>query len=100
MSKTFPVYKGLQKPLIYKGFQGKFIYWGVGILLSALVCGSILMALINMYFGVIVMTLILVGGFAYLASHQKKGLHSKNRLPGIFIHSPKIISLYGKKARI
>ena len=100
MGKGFQVYKGLQKPLIYKGFQGKFIYYGIAVLLSALVVGAVLIAAVNMYLGVTVMTLILACGFFYLASKQKKGLHAKNRLSGIFIHSPKITSFHGKKTGV
>lgn len=87
--KRYQVYKGLQKPLSYKGFKGKFIYWGIATLLFSLVIGAILMATINMYFGAGVIVLLIFAGFSSLASKQKQGLHSKNRLPGVFIHAAK-----------
>jgi len=68
MARSFPVYKGLQKPMVYKGFKGKFIYWGVGLLLAALVIGALTMAIINMYLGAVVMTGIIIGGFNHILS--------------------------------
>jgi hypothetical protein len=70
--------------MVYKGFKGKFIYWGVGLLLSALVIGALTMAMINMYLGAMVMIGIIVLGFFYIGARQKKGLHDKSFLRGIF----------------
>lgn len=84
MPKSFPVYKGLQKPMVYKGLKGKFIYWGVGLLLSALVIGALTMAMINMYLGAVVVAGIMVAGFFYIGARQKKGLHDKTISRGIF----------------
>ena len=102
MAKKFAVYKGLQKPLVFKGFQGKFIYWGVGILLGGLVLGAITMALVNMWLGALVLAGSITGGLLYLAGKQKKGLHSKTRSREILIHSSNLknISLYGRKNRV
>jgi hypothetical protein len=86
MAKRFAVYKGLQKPLVFKGFQGKFIYWGVGILLGGLVLGAIIMSFINMWLGAVVLAGSIAGGLMYLAGKQKKGLHSKTRSCDILIH--------------
>jgi hypothetical protein len=86
MARRFAVYKGLQKPLIFKGFKGKFIYWGVGSLLLGLVCGSVTMAVINMYFGALVLIGIIAGGLFYTFTKQKSGLHEKSRARGIYIH--------------
>lgn len=84
MSRSFPVYKGLQKPMVYKGFKGKFIYWAVGLLLSALVIGALTMAIINMYLGAAVMAGIIISGFFYIGARQKKGLHDKAFSMGVF----------------
>ncbi len=70
--------------MVYKGFKGKFIYWGVGLLLSALVIGALTMAIINMYLGAMVMIGIIVLGFFYIGARQKKGLHDKSFSRGIF----------------
>lgn len=102
MAKKFQVYKGLQKPLTFKGFQGKFIYWGVGILLGGLVLGAITMALVNMWLGAIVLAGSITGGLLYLAGKQKKGLHTKSRSREILIHPAhlKNIKFYGRQNRI
>jgi hypothetical protein len=99
MAKRFAVYKGLQKPLIFKGFKGKFIYWGLGSVLAGLVLGALTMSLINMYLGAIVLIGSMVGGLLYTAGTQKKGLHNKSRSRGIYIHQVNLkkINLYGRK---
>jgi hypothetical protein len=93
MAKRFSVYKGLQKPLVFRGFKGKFIYWGLGSLLAGLVLGAISMALINMYFGATVLISTVVGGLFYTAGKQKGGLHTKTRATGIYVHQPNLKKL-------
>ena len=102
MAKRFAVYKGLQRPLIFKGFKGKFIYWGVGSLLLGLVAGTITMALVNMYIGAVVLAGIIIGGLFYTAGRQKGGLHDKPKPGGIYVHpvNLKILQVYGKQKRI
>ena len=87
MAKRFPIYKGLQKPLVFRGFKGKFIYWGVGSLLGGLVLGALTMSLVNMGLGAIVLIGSVVGGLLYIAGKQKKGLHEKSRASGIYVHA-------------
>jgi len=97
MAKRFAVYKGLQKPLIFKGFKGKFIYWGISSLLAGLVLGALTMSLINMWLGAFVLVGCIVGGLFYTAAKQKGGLHSKKRFKGIYILSQ---PYHGYKKRI
>ncbi|RYZ37861.1 MAG: plasmid transfer protein [Sphingobacteriales bacterium] len=94
MAKRYAVYKGLQKPLIFKGFKGKFIYWGIGSLLAGLVCGALTMSLVNMWLGAVVLAGIIAGGLFYTAGKQKGGLYDKNRFAGICILKH---SYYGRK---
>lgn len=102
MANKYNVYKGLQKPLVYKGFKGKFIFWGLGFLSLGLVLGAISMAVISKWFGAIVLVGSIVGGLFYTAGEQKKGLHKKNRHIGIYVHrsSLKRLNSYDKKERI
>ena len=95
MIRKFAVYKGLQKPLIFKGFKGKFIYWGLASLLSGLVLGALTMSLINMWLGALVLVGCIVGGLLYTAGKQKGGLHDKSRLTNIYI-----LNYYGRKNSI
>lgn len=87
MARKFKVYKGLQRPLIYKSFKGKYIYWGLGAVLGGLVLGALTMSLIGMWVGAIVLAGTITGGLLYVAAKQKKGLHRKTRASGIYIHS-------------
>jgi hypothetical protein len=92
MIRSYPVYKGLQRPLIYKGFKGKFIYWGLASLLTGLVLGALTMSLVNMWLGALVLIGTIVGGLLLTASKQKGGLHAKSRTSNIFI-----LNRYGRK---
>lgn len=78
------IYKGLQKPLIYRGFQGKFIAWGVTCLVLGLVTGGAVGAMVNIFIGGVMMVGVIVGGLFYTSIQQKKGLHNKNNQKGIF----------------
>jgi hypothetical protein len=85
--KRYAVYKGLQKPLIFKGFKGKFIYWGVGCLLAGLVFGALTMVLVSGWLGALVLIGFIVGGLFYIAGRQKKGLHVKTLTRAIQVHT-------------
>jgi hypothetical protein len=86
MARKYPICKGLQKPLQFRGFKGKYIYWGLGSLLAGLVLGALTMSLINMWLGAIVLVGSVVGGLVYIAARQKKGLHSKSSSLSVFVH--------------
>jgi len=98
MAKKFAVYKGLQKPLVFKGFQGKFIYRGVGTLLGGLVLGALTMSLLNMWLGALVLAGSITGGLLYLAGQQKKGLHNKSRSRDILIHPSNLKKIHAKNS--
>lgn len=85
MARKYAVYKGLQKPLVFKGFKGKFIYWGLASLLAGLVFGALTMSLVNMWLGALVLVGSIVGGLFYTAGKQKGGLHAKCRNKNIYI---------------
>jgi len=94
--RTYPVYKGLQKPLVYRGFKGKFIAYGICSLGLGLVLGGLSGALINMYFGGIVTVVSIALGLYYTFSKQKSGLHDKTRSKKILIHRIYLRRGYGK----
>ena len=85
MKREFNVFKGLQRPLIYKGFKGKFIFWGLGSLLGGLVIGAIISSVVSSFLGIVLGVGMVVGGLYYTAQHQKKGLHSKKRDNRIYV---------------
>jgi len=86
MARRFAVYKGLQKPLVFKGFKGKFIYWGVGCLLAGLVFGALTMVFVGGWLGALVLVGTIAGGLFYIAGKQKNGLNEKTRIHAIQIH--------------
>ncbi|QPH40535.1 DUF4133 domain-containing protein [Pedobacter endophyticus] len=94
--KMYPVYKGLQKPLVYRGFKGKFIAYGISSLGLGLVLGGLTGALVNMYIGGFVTIVSIAGGLFYTHFKQSSGLHDKNRSRGIFIHGIYLRRGYGK----
>ena len=86
------VFKGLQRPLEFLGFQGRYIVWaactvGVGILafIIAYVALGFIVALA-------VLTAIFAVGGVSIFLKQRKGLHSKSEEKGIYIfaHSRRI----------
>ncbi len=102
MTRRFAVYKGLQKPLIFKGFKGKFIYWGVGCLLAGLVFGALTMTIVNMWLGALVLVGAIAGGLFYITGKQKNGLNEKTHSHAVHIHPPnfKKLIFYARKTSI
>lgn len=84
MAKQFPIYKGLQKPLIYRGFQGKFIGWGFASLVIGVVLGGLIGSLTSMVLGGVITISVVVSCLFITSQQQKKGLHSKTRYNGVF----------------
>ncbi len=90
--ERYPIYKGLQKPLIYRGFKGKFIYWGIGSLIGGLAIGGLIGALSNLLLGGFATLALMGAGLAYTFMKQGSGLHDKTRHRGVFIH-PILLSI-------
>ena len=86
MARLYKVYKGLQRPLVYRGFKGKYIYYGIGALVAGLLLGGLAMSLINIWLGLFVLIACIAGGLVLTAAKQKAGLHRKTRSKGVFIH--------------
>ena len=94
MMTKYSIYKGLQRPLVYRGFKGKFIGWGIGFLILGLVGGGLTGALTNMYTGGIITILTIAGGLTFTFYRQKDGLHDKTRNKGISIHPIRLKKKY------
>lgn len=93
--QQYSIYKGLQRPLVYKGFKGKFIAWGIASLAIGLVSGGLIGALTSMYLGGLITIVCTAGGLTFTFMKQKKGLHDKTRSRGIFIHAVRLKKNYG-----
>ena len=96
MLRKFSIYKGLQKPLVYRGFKGKFIAWGIGSLIIGLVAGGLIGALTSMYLGGLITIISIASGLGYTLHKQKTGLHSKTKNKGIFIHAVNLKKNYAE----
>lgn len=78
---TYQVYRGLQKPLVFKSFKGRYIYWGLGSILSALLTAMLVSSLVNILTGIICMIFILGIGLGITAWFQQRG--TKTNYKGI-----------------
>lgn len=88
--KSYPVYKGLQKPLVYKGFKGRYMYWAIGSVVGGVVLGGLTSVLINLYVAVIVMAAVFAGGIWITSQKQKDGLHDKTKANGVYVFKPNL----------
>jgi hypothetical protein len=86
--KVFNVYKGLQRPLIFKSLKGKFIYWGMGCMLTAFIAAVVLSVLVNPLAAIVGLVVIALGGMLVIHQKQKNGLHSKTKSAGTYIVKP------------
>ena len=88
----YPVFKGLQRPLEFLGFQGRYIYWAAGTAGGATIGFIISYVAVSFVVALVVATVILAFGGVMTFLKQRKGLHSKNEEKGIFIfaHSRRI----------
>lgn len=84
----FNSYKGLQKPLVFKMFKGRFIYVALGVLVGAMLMAMIVSIIWSLVVGLITFLVGGLGGLAVALMNQKKnGLYRKNKNQGVFIIS-------------
>lgn len=80
--RTFSVYKGLQKPLIFRGFKGRYIIWGLGSVVLGVISAGVIGLVFNLIAGFSALVVISVGGIFYTSTKQKGGLYDKKRSNG------------------
>ena len=83
----FPVFKGLQKPLEFMGFQGRYIYWAAGTAGGAIVGFIIAYCLLGFVVGLVVIVFAISTGVALIFLKQRKGLHTKKSDQGVYIYA-------------
>ena len=84
---SYPMFKGLQKPLEFMGIQGRYITWaacGVG---GAILGFIIVYCIFGFVAGLIVLAVSLCTGAGLIFFKQKKGLHTKKEDHGVFIYA-------------
>ena len=87
-TEEFAIYKGLQRPLVFKFFKGKFIYYGAAVVVAGIITAGLVTAIISSIAGLVVLFGTTVPGLIYVINKQKEGLHDKKREKAIFIHRP------------
>lgn len=82
---SYPVFKGLQKPLECFGFKGRYIYWMGGAVGGGLIGFMLFYILLGFLAGVAALGAI--GGTLTVLTlvRQKSGLHTKHVRRGVFI---------------
>ncbi len=86
-TEGFPTYKGLQKPLVFKSLKGRYIYWGLGIMVGSLFLCITLVLVFNFLVGGFSLIVTLFGGLSLIAKRQKKGLYKKKTHKGVYVVS-------------
>ena len=83
----YPLFKGLQKPLEFMGFQGRYIYWAAGTAGGAIVGFIIAYCLLGFVVGLVVLVFAISTGAALIFLKQRKGLHTKKSDQGVYIYA-------------
>lgn len=84
---SYPVFKGLQKPLEFLGLQGRYIYWAAAAAGSAIVGFIIGYCLFGIVAGLIILVVSTGIGAALIMVKQRKGLHTKKTDKGVFVYA-------------
>jgi len=85
---TYKVYRGLQKPLVFKSFRGQYIYWGLGSILLGLLTAMLISSLVNIFNGILCMSIILGAGLGLTAFFQQRGTKSKYHGTALIPNNP------------
>lgn len=88
VKKQFNVYKGLQRPLVFKMFKGRFIYWGLGSLVGGIVAGIAVGAILSSLAGLVAMLAVSFPLLLFTIQKQKNGLYDKRSDKAVFIIAP------------
>ena len=66
-------------PLVLKGFKGRYIYWGLALMLSAFIFSTIVTVTMGIVLGVLFMIVYFGSGLYVLSNKQKQGMYSKTK---------------------
>lgn len=84
---SYPMLKGLQKPLEFMGIQGRYITWAACAVGGAILGFIIVYCIIGFVAALVVLAVSLSTGAILIFLKQKKGLHTKKEDHGVFIYS-------------
>ena len=80
---SYPVFKGLQKPLEFMGIRGRFIYYAAGTFLFGFIGFLVFNIILGFFAGLIALVVIAGTGIISIFIKQKLGLHAKKLYKGI-----------------
>ena len=84
---SYPLFRGLQRPLEFMGIQGRYIYWAAATAGAAILGFIIGYCILGFLTGLIILVASLGVGAALVMVKQRRGLHSKKSDKGVFIYS-------------
>lgn len=84
---SYPVFKGLQKPLEFMGIRGRFLTYAAAAIGASFVGYIIFSILMGKLAGFIAMVVMAAIGLASIYLKQKTGLHNKKKSRGVFIYN-------------
>ena len=85
--QSYPMFKGLQRPLEFMGIQGRYIYWAAATVGGAIVGFIVGYCVIGFVVGLVALLAVLVVGGVLILVKQKKGLHTKKSDHGVFVYA-------------
>lgn len=83
---TYPIFKGLQKPLEFMGIRGRFITITAIAVGSAILSYLIISIVVSQAAGLIAFASITALSLLVIYIKQKTGLHSKKRYKGVICY--------------
>ena len=98
--QAFSLYKGLQRPLVFKFFRGRFIYWALGSLVAGIITGGIISAVASSLAGFITLLAVSIPLLMYTVHTQRKGLYTKRRDRYVCMIAPRFKSSIHVKKNI
>lgn len=84
---SYPIFKGLQKPLEFMGVRGRFLVYAAatgGASFLGFAVGNIIGGTLA---GIITMALMAGGGYVFILIRQKQGMHTKKKFRGTVIYT-------------
>ena len=84
---SYPVFKGLQKPLEFMGIRGKFIYYAAATFLLGFIGFLVFNILWGFFAGLIALVAIAGTGIISIFIKQKLGLKKKKRYKGYLYYT-------------
>ena len=84
--KSYQVFKGLQRPLKFLIFDGRYIGWAVGVAAACLIGFIVSFIVIGMGFAFVYLFLSLSIGSAKIFLARRKGLYQKKEYKGIYMY--------------